>query len=226
MKVRIGYWFVGVVVAIVIVALCINPVVWEYFILTSRYMWTFKFDDGRVQRGEGDFRENNVNTFLSTHPLATGEMRYETKAGVTITKYDLLNGKKHGNVLYFSRKGQLLRSYNYIKGVLDGEQWAWWGNGKIMSYEVYSVGKANGTFTNWYESGKLSSITSYSNGAEYGENLEYSSSGRLLGHCFVSNYFPVSGTVIIEHSENKGALIGRYSNSVLVEKWYALEKWK
>ena len=226
MKVRIGYWLVGVVVSIVIVALCINPVMWEYFILTSRYMWTFTFDDGSVQRGEGDFRENNVNKFLSAHPLATGEMRYVTKAGVTITKYDLLNGKKHGNVQYFSREGKLLRSSNYKQGVLDGGQWSWWGNGQIMSYESYSDGKANGTFTNWLESGKLSSISSYSNGAEYGDNLEYSSSGRLLGHCFMSNHFPVSGTVILEHSSNREALIGRYSNSVLVEKWYDLEKWK
>lgn len=225
MKRRSKRWvFIGIPVIAIAVFFGYDIVVWNYMVYTSRFTWTFESLDGLVVNGKDDFRENKIKGFLLKKP--TGKMCYKNEKGVVIGEYQLIAGRKHGREQYWNSKGSPASLRTFDHGVFHGEQKMWWDNGNLMSYEFFCNGKEHGVFTNWYQTGALQYVTPFSNGAENGECFVYTPSGRLIGHSFASNWNTVSGTVIMERSENKEALIGRYSNSVLVEKWYDWEKWK
>lgn len=217
-------WIITIVSFVIIFVLSLDFFVWEFLHYTYRFTWIFEYDDGRIIKGKDDSRERSIKPFLRTNP--SGKMMYIGNKGLKCGEYHLINGKKHGCERVWGLDGSLAVVRNFNHGVRDGEQKSWWDTGHLMSYEFFCNGKEHGVFTNWYQTGALQYITPFSNGAENGECFVYTPSGRLIGHSFVSNWNTVSGTVIMERSENKEALIGRYSNSVLVEKWYDLEKWK
>lgn len=199
-----------------------NFVLWKFLTKSSEFSWEFTDTRGRVYTGTDDLRNTEIDNFISTSP--SGRMTYHNKKSKLICKYDLLGGKKHGNYKCWDNNGLLVFDFNYDKGVQHGKQESWWPNGNKMTFKNFMDGRLEGTFTNWYENGQVSTANVYSNNLSNGRSVYFTKSGRKIGDCIESNGYTISGIRIISEKEGEGALLGSFTNGVLVKKWFDFEK--
>jgi Uncharacterized protein conserved in bacteria len=199
---------------------------WFHFYVFYPCFWTFEHDDGRVTTGRDDILKKKVTLFLSENP--SGRMVYKTIwRNRVVGEYRLLDGRKEGVERWWADDSdELLSESVYRNGERDGIQKRWWGRNRPMVFEHYKDGKPDGVSTSWFETGALSSIRNYSNGLTVGENMDFTPSGKMVAHFWQSTngVTVISGTEIMRRFEGKPAVIGEFTNGVLIRKWE--EEWK
>jgi len=195
-----------------------NFVLWKFLTKSSEFSWKFTNTKGRVYTGTDDLRNTEIDKFISTSP--SGRMAYNNNKSKLICRYDLLEGKKHGNYKCWDNNGLLVFNFNYDKGVQHGKQESWWPNGSKMTFKNYIDGRLEGTFTNWYENGQVSTVNVYSNNLSNGRSLNFTQDGLKIGDCIESNGFTISGTRIISKDGDHKILLGTFENGVLKKQWY------
>ncbi|MDD2599618.1 MAG: hypothetical protein PHO37_10375 [Kiritimatiellae bacterium] len=210
------------VIILLIVILSFDFLLWRYLVFSSRHTWVFTHSNGKIEEGRDDLNHENIDSFIATKP--SGKMTYYDKSKTVFCEYFLKNGEYHKSHKTWGKDGFLNYSQSYNKGQKHGVQASWWLQNVPMSVEYYANDSREGSWTNWHENGSVAAIVVFSNNLENGRCLYFSKSGRKIGDCIESNGYTISGTRIISKKKGEGALLGSFTNGVLIKKWFDFEK--